>query len=98
MKFKSYEIAFVGKFWLDGQKEACIERLTEGEPEKDDSFIESFWTLYGRFSDGRAIAVFNSNCFQGCLDIYENITGHEPDPNLPTPGWEELYEIMGLPV
>lgn len=113
MKFQSYEIGFVGRFHLDGQDEACIEgknwldqdirktrieRLIEGEPEEDDSFIESFWTLYGRLPNGQAVAIFDSSCFQGCLDIYEHITGHEPDPNLPTPGWEGSYKVTDLPV
>jgi hypothetical protein len=96
MRFESYEIGLVGKYQgnTGSPDDTYIERIFEGEPEDDDSFVESFWTLYGRFSDGRAIAVFNSNCFQGCLDIYSHITGHHP--NLPTPDCDNSYEATGL--
>ena len=111
MKFQSYEIGLVGRFHLGGQDESCIEgknwldqdiretrieRLTEGEPEDDDLFIESFWTLYGRLDNGQAVAIFDSNCFQGCLDIYTFITGYEPD--LPTPDSDNFYVTEDLSV
>lgn len=97
MQFQSYEIALVGRFCETcDPDESHIERITEGDYEENDMIVESFWTLYGRLDNGQAVAIFDSINFQGCLDIYTYITGHEPD--LPTPDSDDFYVTADLPV
>lgn len=51
--------------------------------------VSVFFTLYGRYADGTAQAVFDGESYQACADIYTAITGREIAPL--------VCDVLGLP-